>query len=150
MTSQICLCYHPTTTVLVDDNQDFIQTIKYKLKKDLRCQFYTDPVKALRFFKEEYQPKPFTQRCFVEPAEEQIDHLFFNVDLRQIHKEVYVAERFAEISVVVIDYTMPGMNGLELSRQLKAINPTIRILLLTPRFPAATAGRCRPLSVSQV
>ncbi|MDF2868215.1 MAG: CheY-like receiver [Gammaproteobacteria bacterium] len=130
MKSQISLCYHPTKVVLVDDNPDFIAAIKLELGKELRCSFYTNPLKALEFFKM-YKPEPFTKRCFVTPSDEKSDHLFFNVDLRQIHKEVHVSDRFNEIAVVVIDYTMSRVDGLELSRQLKIRHPNIRIILLT-------------------
>lgn len=127
----IGFCYHPTTIVLVDDSEDFVSAIELPLKKTRCCRSYTDPLKALAFFENDYEPAPFTQRCFISPLEEKVDHLFFNVDLRQIHQEIQRADRFKEVAVVVIDYTMPGLDGLELSRKLRQRYPDIRIILLT-------------------
>lgn len=137
MNKSISLCYHPTTTVFVDDNQDFMRSIQLELRKTFPCKFYSDPLKALDFFRSGYQSHPFIQRCFIALTDEDLDHLkrsdhlFYNVDLRQIHKEIHVAERFKEVAVAVIDYTMPELNGLELSKKIRAAHPNIRILLLT-------------------
>lgn len=139
MNHQISLCYHPTTVVFVDDNLDFINSIRAEIKRILHCKFYSEPLNALDFFKNYYRIKPFTQRCFVKPADEQTNHLFYNVNLRVIHQEIRTAERFEEVAVAVIDYTMPDMNGVELSQQLRAINPAIRILLLTGEADHDTA-----------
>ena len=131
MMSQICLCYHPTTTLFIDDNQNFLDTLQFEFKNKLIGQYYQDPLKALQFLVSEYQPNSFTQRCFIDPSHEQSDQLFSQIDLRQIHQQASLVERFMEVSVCVIDYTMPGINGLELSRKIKEIYPNIRILLLT-------------------
>jgi len=131
MKNQISLCYHPTKTVLIDDNQDFLKAIKLELERDLHCSSFVSPVQALTFFKQDHKPKPFTERCFIEPVDERADHLFFNVDLRQIHQEVYLGDRFNDIAVIVVDYTMPRMDGLTLSRHIKDLYPHIRIILLT-------------------
>ncbi|MDD5169533.1 MAG: response regulator [Syntrophales bacterium] len=52
-----------------------------------------------------------------------------------------------EIDIVLLDMIMPGMNGVQVYEQLKAINPDVRILLLSGynRDREATsvlAGRC--------
>ncbi len=36
--------------------------------------------------------------------------------------------------ILVTDYTMPGLNGIELSRQVKALNPSIKIMLISGTF----------------
>jgi CheY-like chemotaxis protein len=130
MNSHIGLCYHPTTVVFVDDNKHFLQAFQFEFKDKLIGKFYYEPLKALQFLVHEYQANLFTQRCSVL-SEEAADQLFSQVDLRLIHKQCEVKSRFEEIAVCVIDFMMPSMNGLELSRKIKAIHPSIRILLLT-------------------
>jgi DNA-binding NtrC family response regulator len=36
--------------------------------------------------------------------------------------------------ILVTDYTMPGLNGIELSRQAKAMNPSLKIMLISGTF----------------
>lgn len=38
-------------------------------------------------------------------------------------------ERFAEIDLVILDISMPGMDGIETLRHLQAINPDIRVIV---------------------
>jgi len=52
-----------------------------------------------------------------------------HIDINEIYKEIYNPERFTTPSVVVVDYAMPSMNGLELCASLS--NPYIKRILLT-------------------
>lgn len=130
MNKPISLCYHPTSIILIDDNDDFLQSIKLVLEKSLICKAYSDPLQARDFFKN-YQTPSFIQHCFVKDTEDKLDHLSFNIDLRKIHQELCNNERFQKVAVAVIDYNMPGIDGLSLSRQIKTINPYYQIILLT-------------------
>ena len=38
-------------------------------------------------------------------------------------------QRHAEISVVLLDLTMPGMDGMETFREMRKINPSARVIL---------------------
>jgi len=54
-----------------------------------------------------------------------------DIDIRAISKIVYDANRFDEIPVVVVDYSMPGKDGLEVALWLRKHYPAIKILMLT-------------------
>src|SRR5690242_16550968 len=110
--SRISLCYYPTTVVLLDDNNEFLEALELKISKYIPLSFYDSPKKALNFFLEEYRSHPFIDRCIANNNEENSDHLMQNVDIRNIHKEIYNSQRFSEITVLVIDYAMPDINGL--------------------------------------
>lgn len=53
-----------------------------------------------------------------------------NLDISRIFKKVYDKNRFEHIAVLVLDYDMPGVNGLELARELKSKTP-VKIVMLT-------------------
>lgn len=122
-------CYYQTTVVLIDDDQRFLESVGFKLGRTTAYKSFLYPLEALKFLKEEYQPRFFIQRCLLRPEEQQKDHRNIEIDVRAIHQEIYNPNRFGEISVLVIDYAMPGMNGLELCQQLKGSH--FKIVLLT-------------------
>ena len=59
------------------------------------------------------------------------ENLSINFDINGLHQTVYNHNRFSEISTLVVDYSMPSMNGIELCQQIKKINKEIRIIMLT-------------------
>ena len=128
-TQKISCCYFPTTALLIDDNNRFLSGLCFDIDiKKVVLQLYDKPLVALQALKD-YKPNPITNRCLLRPEERHRDHRNIDVDIRAIHEEMYNPNRFNEISVIVVDYSMPGMTGLELCQQLK--NSPIKKILLT-------------------
>lgn len=126
---KIACCYFPTTCILIDDNINFLNATAAKLSRDIVCKTYNNPKKALSFLTEKYQFDPFTRRCLLHTEDDNRDEREFKVNIPAIHREMYNADRFSEISVIVIDYAMPEMNGLEFCKQLQ--NSAFKFILLT-------------------
>ena len=78
-----------------------------------RVLFIDDEPGVLRALKRAYRQESFTIICTTTPIEA----------LRYIERE--------DISVVVSDYNMPKMNGVDLLHKIKEKNPTIKKILLT-------------------
>ena len=55
-------------------------------------------------------------------------------------KEALSRYRIGAYDLVMTDLAMPEMNGLELIRRLRAIDPTLRIILLTATLPDVQQG----------
>ena len=55
-------------------------------------------------------------------------------------KEALGRYRIGAYDLMMTDLTMPKMNGLELIRRLRAIDPTLRIILLTATLPDVEQG----------
>lgn len=120
--------FFPTTVVFVDDNPKFLRSLALELPEDLAYQTFENAEAALERINRSPSVPPLYQRCFSQyggGSGEQLIHL----DLSQIELEISNTERFREVSVVVVDFDMPVMDGLELCRRIT--NPRIRKVLFT-------------------
>lgn len=122
------VCNFPTTVIFVDDDSKYLKLLLLDLDTShATFQPFGSSLKASKFL-QEYQANPFTKRCLSTQENGNPDQCKVKLDVKAIHKEIYDPQRFHEISVVVVDYDMPGINGLELCEQLKG-QPFKRILL---------------------
>ncbi len=125
-------CYFPSTVVIVDDSRSYLRSVRLVLNPDMAIYKVCDnPVRVVEFFNDIYHFNPFTNRCLIHPEEESLEHRIIDVDIRKVHDEIYNKERFGQVSVLLVDYAMPGMNGLELCSKIDRIRtgPIKKILL---------------------
>ena len=126
-------CYFPSTALFVDDSRDFLLNFVLQLDEGLAYRVFDSPFDALDYIhKKRCELDLLSQRCLSEYTEAKncpLTNHTVNLDLTAIHTEVYNPRRFTEISVVVVDYAMPGMDGLEFCRRIG--NKNIKKILLT-------------------
>jgi len=126
-------CYFPTTTLFIDDSRDFLLNFVLQLDESLAYRVFDSPFDALDCIqKARCELDLLNQRCMTEYTEAKncpLTNQTINLDFAAIHAEVYNPLRFSEISVVVVDYMMPGMNGLEFCKAIS--NSNIKKILLT-------------------
>lgn len=124
-------CYHPTTVVMIDDDARFLKfaSLKIESNNNLVTKTFADPISAADFLIKQYKPKTFLEFCLDNPEEQSRDHRNIDFDIRAIRQELYNPYRFDEIFIVVVDYVMPNMNGLELCKQLQ--HRYVKKILLT-------------------
>ena len=122
--------FHPTTAILVDDSKLFTKSLQLRIPTDLAIETIEDAREALERISETSHMTPLTRRC-VTPAhlKSDGDANRLELDLGRIEEEVYFADRYRRVSVVVVDYGMPAMNGFEFCRRVN--DPTIKKILLT-------------------
>lgn len=130
--TQIFPYFHPTTAIFVDDNADFLQSLVLHLPAALAYQTFVSPEQALARINQPPMQPPLYERCFsqlrrssVQDDSERLIHL----DLNLIEQEVSNADRFREVSIVVVDYDMPSMSGLTFVKEIK--DPQVKKILLT-------------------
>jgi len=120
--------FHPTTVVFIDDNESFLRSLDLELPGGWACKTFTDPTIALEFVQRQPTLPPLMDRCFTlqrrSPSE-----VLIHLDLNLIEQEINHLERFARISVVVVDYSMPVINGLDFCAALT--DPLLRKAMLT-------------------
>ncbi|MDI9819567.1 MULTISPECIES: response regulator [unclassified Legionella] len=126
-------CYFPSTALFVDDSRDFLLNFVLQLDEGLAYRVFDSPFAALDcIHKKRCELEMLSQRCLSEYTEAKncpLTNHTVNLNLAAIHAEVYNSRRFSEISVVVVDYAMPGMDGLEFCRRMD--NANIKKILLT-------------------
>lgn len=134
----VLCCFYPTTVLFIDDNSRFLSQLKSQIDP-AHCapRFFDNPRTAQQFL-EQYKSEPFTQGCIAYPGEEGRDHRRIHVNITDIYKQIYNPKRFEEISVVVVDYAMPGMNGREFCQAVHK-QQDLRIILLTGEADARHA-----------
>lgn len=126
----IPVCFHPTTVAFCDDNRRYLDKLLLKLNHHIALyQLWDDPKRLIHYLQTSYQPNSFTQLCISHPEEDYFEKRHIEVDVRKIREQVYQPRRFDEISVLVMDYVMPSMNGVELCRALSDV--PIKKLMLT-------------------
>lgn len=122
----------PTTVAFVDDSRSFLESVALGLNANLAFKLFDSPFSALVELNGCAAMPPMVQDFFSlyryrgEASDAQ--HVV-NVNLDKIHREVHNDQRFEQISVVVVDFDMPDMNGLEFCRNIK--NEAVRKILLT-------------------
>lgn len=128
MNYQIPVCCFPGTVLLIDDNRKYLSRLVLELETNqFSPKLFDNPQQALQFA-QNYQFDPFISRCLHQEEETSIDHRNIDVDIRSIVKEAENPQRFQQVTVMVTDYAMPQLNGLDLCRQLKGY-PFKKLLL---------------------
>jgi len=123
-------CYYPTTLMLIDDDAAFLKTVSMTLDaKTYPHKTFTNPQEALTFVNQDTYREAFINRL-MQPVEDQdYGEELLGMYYNQLISEIFNPERFQQVSVAIIDYEMPGMNGLQACEQIK--NPHVKKILLT-------------------
>jgi CheY-like chemotaxis protein len=126
--------------MFVDDSRDFLLNFTLQLDENIAFQLHDSPYKALEVIHQAQKPSQVNERVLSEYLDASgcpITNYTVNLDLAAIHWEVYNPQRFNEVSVVVVDYAMPGMSGLEFCSRME--NSPIKRVLLTGKADEKTA-----------
>lgn len=109
--------YHPTTVVLVDDNEAFLRSLTLEMPEGMACHGFTSPEAALEFLNQPIDLAPLVDRCFTLNRchdGEAVIHL----DLGVIEQEINYLQRFRRVSVVLVDYAMPSVDGMQFCERM--------------------------------
>jgi len=135
--------YHPTTTIFIDDDKNFLDQLTLRMSSDIPYLAFSDPQEGLAYAdsfyghnqKADTQSASSTVVCEPTPGFPAAGYRG-GTGLDQYYK-LRNHRRFSEPSVLVIDYDMPGINGLDACARIS--NPKIKKVLLTGAADTAVA-----------
>jgi len=127
------LCfYYPSTVAIVDDNERFLSRLSLSLDTKLPYIPFTQPTIALEYIQKNHLRNQ-TAQVLVENIEadnfglKSAEHQM-KVDFSHLYEKIYDPKRFTEPTAVVVDYSMPSMNGYDFCKLLKS-NAIKKIML---------------------
>lgn len=125
------LIYYPSTINWIDDDSHFLKAISTSVKTNHSTKTYQCAIQCLTDLKKN---TPTLLKHDLFTASENNDnyglnqHIPTDINLSVLPKLRQDKERYNEVSVVIVDYNMPGMDGLDFCRELKD-SPIKKILL---------------------
>ena len=132
MDNLLSVYQYPTLTVLIDDSQSFLDSLSFQLNPHLACRAFQDTQVALNWLRQEHLHSTKNESEPIRVGyDEQADAFELrsaSINLDQIYNRVMNQQRFDTPSVLVIDYAMPQMNGVEFCHAIEGI-PCKKILL---------------------
>lgn len=122
--------HHPSLTVLVDDSDNFLRSLSFQLDPTLASKAFHDTSSALAWLHHQ-SARPCESEAALSASFDtyprKTAQCSVALDLDQIHRISFQARRFMTPSVLVVDYSMPQMNGVELCEAVRHL-PCKKIL----------------------
>lgn len=126
--------YYPTTTVIIDDDKEFFDGLSQSLKlyRMGPIRTFVDPQQALSYLATQNSIYQSYQKYLevidtIETDNDDKDQMS-KINFNSICTLPYDGKRYDEVSVIIVDYFMPQMNGIDFFKNIKNI-PAKKILL---------------------
>jgi len=124
------ICFFPTKTVIVDDNISFLKSIELHLNNEYSsCKLFNNYYEAIDYILKQYPKNNWLSNYTNIIEEDKFQHRTIDFNVRDICNKIYDSNRFDTVVNLIVDYDMPGMNGLEFCKKLS--NTKINKILLT-------------------
>lgn len=123
-TSLPCI-YFPTKVVMVDDNLSFLENIRLTIDDYQNVQIYSNPLLGIKSLSESQSVLSSADLISNLDLDEIDEDNALSINYKKLNEIINSKE---EISVLVVDYSMPEMNGIEFFNKIKFF-PAKKIML---------------------
>lgn len=123
---QLPCVYLPTQVVMVDDNMSFLENIRLTIPDYKNVILFSDPLSAidsLLKYESIFNASELMKNLDCDEIDEENA---LSIDYKKFSGLVNVTQ---EISVLVVDYSMPEMNGIDFFNQIKSLK--VKKIMLT-------------------
>lgn len=115
--------FMPTKVFLIDDNYEILRMLKSNLNRDIATyNIFDNPFTAIQTINQN------AIHDFSKKVKQKEEYLL-NGDINSFYSEIYDKARFEQVSAIIVDYDMPGINGIELCKAIHS--PYIKKIMLT-------------------
>jgi CheY-like chemotaxis protein len=130
--------YHPIKTIFLDDNRAFLDALELEFSTYINMLTFTNPDAALRAIDSNSEDVTRSILKLVNNvnADTTTDRIV-GFEINKILNLIYDRTRFDNAAVLVVDYEMPDINGIEFCQKLKGRN--IFKIMLTAEADKDTA-----------
>lgn len=118
--------YYPTTVMMVDDNLSFLENIRTSISDYMNIRLFSNAETALLELLNAHSSLDDLD-LNMDVDHDELD--FENATFIDYQKLFTLLNNNHEFSVVIIDYSMPEINGIEFCKKIKSIN--VKKLMLT-------------------
>jgi CheY-like chemotaxis protein len=125
------LFYYPSKLVYVDDNRNLLDAMSLVLSKNNPIETFQSAVDCLHYIENHNQPSArysFLKSVMDDENYGVLNHTPIDFDVTELVKLINNENRYNEISVVIIDYNMPEMDGITLAEKIRDF-PAKKLLL---------------------
>jgi len=112
--------YHPLKVIFLDDNRAFLDALELEFSSQINMLTLTNPDTTMQAI--DNHIKANTQSlCKLMPDvnEDTSNNRIFDFDISKMLNLIYDKSRFDQVAVLVVDYEMPAVNGIEFCQRLK-------------------------------
>lgn len=123
--------FYRTTLLTLDDDTLFSSTIAALLAQDFAVKTFNSPEKLLDYIASYQRPqlnKQLIRDCSEHDHYDTAQHSLVDIDITALHTHAGSTAKQDEISIIISDYDMPNMCGVDVFKQLTHI-PAKKILL---------------------
>jgi CheY-like chemotaxis protein len=119
--------HHPSLTVLIDDSDSFLKSLSFQLDPALASKAFHDTRSAIDWLEGSDEGHDSKLHASYDTYPNSHEECNVGFDIEQIHRISFQRQRFMTPSVLVVDYSMPQMNGVQLCEALRHL-PCKKIL----------------------
>lgn len=132
------ICLFPTTTLIIDDDHALLSSLEKYLTNSRTIIKTFSASQNADLYLSTLKRAPLIEDCLsVCPSDYSYDDLNIEIQFSKILKLNSNPQRFDQITCLIVDYCMPGKNGIELMENMA--DRSIKRILLTGHADAEVA-----------